>query len=146
MVRLRVGAGTYEQYSVGIHEGSVFIVTATNVGRRQAALSTVELRIGIVLPQSYILFFPPISYNTQLQALLKDGEEAMLLMPQHQFEEEIRRIADETTRKRLDRKFVRIDVHTKNGGSFKGKLNPRARERILASFEKKPAVSGMKSA
>jgi len=142
-VRLRVHNGFYEQFERGPgggHQGSTFGVFATNVGRRPASISVINLQIGLVKPATFLLMFPPDPYTTKLPATLKDGEQATFLMPKEQFEKEIIKIGPDV-RSRVDRRWIKVGVHVHNGDPHYVRLSPPVHERVLELIERENSKS-----
>lgn len=132
-VRLQVHSGFYEQFvrgPSGGHQGSSFGLFATNIGRRPASISAIDLKVGLWKPAVFLLMFPPDSYNTVLPTTLEDGEQATFLMPKKQFEGEMVKIGPEV-RSRLDKRYIRIGVHARNGGSYYSRLTPPVQKRVM---------------
>ena len=147
-VRIRVTAGIYEQFSRDpvSYEGSLFGIFATNIGRRPASLAdAIDLKIGLWKPRTFLIIFPPGPYNTPLNEPIQDGRQATFVMPKEQFMREIRKIGPDV-RSRIDRKWIRIGVHARNGGSYYTRLKGPTLDEIMTLINEADTTEGKDSA
>jgi hypothetical protein len=138
-IRLSVFAG----YRVIVTQGDpesqrdYLTIGITNVGHREAQVTTIGWRVGIWRKQYSIQTVMKDGMSSPLPVRLRDGEEARYYIPltgeTRWLEEFAKECLVPNPRKRL--LFMWVRVHTSVGGTYTARIEKGLREKLLAFAE-----------
>jgi hypothetical protein len=139
-VRLKISAGMRLMVTPGVpgpHPEYLWI-TAVNIGHRDAQITTISWRVGLLWPQRGIQSTINDGVSSPLPIRLKDGEEARWLIP---LKGEGRWVEDFVAKflqpnPRIRSHFIWLVIYTSVGRSFKTRIEKGLREALLEAVPK----------